>query len=207
MELDGFAGGLYKVSFWISRFFYLNFLWVLSILLGGVLLGVFPGLVATLVISRKWIEGKDVRLNRVFWKGYFEEFWKSNAIGWFFIGIMYVLYIDFQYIKTVNSGVFSILMYVGLITISILAIGTLIYVFPILAQHKLKTFETLKYSCIIGMVNPLHSLILGIIIYLGISLINDLPILILFIGGVVGYIWMWFAKQSIESALRKPSFG
>ncbi|OCA85997.1 hypothetical protein A8F94_14220 [Bacillus sp. FJAT-27225] len=205
MELDGLAGGLYKISYWIPRLFYLNLLWVLSILLGGVVLGVFPSFVAILSISRKWIEEKDVNISRLFWKAYFGDFLKSNVIGWIFIGALYVLYIDFQYIQNLNSGVISILMYVGLITISILAISSLIYVFPVIAQHKLKVFQTVKYSCFIGLANPLYSLTLGIIIYFGISLLNDLPILILFIGSVFGYIWMWFAKRSIDNVLNKPS--
>lgn len=203
MELDGFAGGLYKLSHWITRLFYLNVLWILSILLGGIVLGVFPSLVAILAISRKWIEGKEVNLSRLFWKAYFEDFLKANVIGWLFIGGLYVLYIDFQYIQTIDPGLTSILMYTGLITISILVISSLIYVFPVIAQHKLNIFQTMKYSCFIGVVNPIYSLILGIIIYFGISLINDLPILILFVGSMFGYIWMWFAKRSIDNVLNK----
>ena len=42
---------------WIWRFMILNFLWVIFMVAGGVVLGIMPSTVATFYILRKWVQG------------------------------------------------------------------------------------------------------------------------------------------------------
>ena len=57
---------------WIWRFMILNFLWVVFVIAGGVVLGIMPSTVATFYILRKWVQGNfDIPIFKTFKDGIF----------------------------------------------------------------------------------------------------------------------------------------
>ena len=71
---------------WIWRFMILNFLWVIFMVAGGVVLGIMPSTVATFYILRKWVQGNfDIPIFKTFKDVYKKEFINSNKCGFVFL--------------------------------------------------------------------------------------------------------------------------
>ncbi|GAA0336816.1 YesL family protein [Bacillus carboniphilus] len=207
MELDGLAGGLYRISQKITQFFYINCLWFLFTLLGGIVLGFFPATTAMHAVMRKIIDNEDPPIFNTFKKTYFEEFKNSNLLGVILIGIIYMLYIDFQYVMLMDYSILSLALYAGLLTVGLLVGIISMYVFPLLAQHRLSVFQYIKYSCFIGISNPLITLSMGVALIFCVSLIKDLPVILLFFGSFISYVWMFFTMKivrQLNTAVVKP---
>ena len=65
---------------WIWRFMILNFLWVVFVIAGGVVLGIMPSTVATFYILRKWVQGNfDMPIFKTFKSVYKKEFVNSRS--------------------------------------------------------------------------------------------------------------------------------
>ena len=66
------SGFIYNVLEWITRFAYLNLLWILFSLAGGVIFGFFPATIAMFAIAREWLKGNRNTNFNTFWKHYRE---------------------------------------------------------------------------------------------------------------------------------------
>lgn len=85
MMVRWMSNPLYLVSDWFVKLAYVNFLWVLFTLAGGIVLGIFPSTAALFTILRRLVRGDTV--NDVFsmYAGTFkQEFKRANKFGLFF---------------------------------------------------------------------------------------------------------------------------
>ncbi len=65
--MSGFIDGYYRFAVWVTKFAYLNLLWIAFSLLGLGLFGLFPATAAMFAVVRKWINGeKDIPVFHVF---------------------------------------------------------------------------------------------------------------------------------------------
>src|SRR5690625_6019457 len=77
-----FFSALYRIMEWISRFAYIQILWLLFTLLGLGLLGFFPATISMLAVMRDWFLSKpDSPIFRTFWSYYKKEFIRANLFG------------------------------------------------------------------------------------------------------------------------------
>ncbi|MBB5326353.1 putative membrane protein YesL [Anoxybacillus tepidamans] len=154
-------GKLYRVCEWITKLAYINILWVLFTLVGAVIFGIAPAAVALFTIVRKWLvfHDNDVPVFKTFFQTYKKEFWRANCFGIVFIAVAYILYIDVLYLAHVPSS-FRLLFSIVLFIIFIFYIVTLLYIFPIYVHYKLNFWQYMKYALLIGMANPLMTLIM-----------------------------------------------
>ena len=82
MAIDGFLRKIYDISAWITRLMYVNLLWILFMLAGLIVMGVFPSTTAMFSVTRKWILGEtDTPVFHTFWKAYKQNFLQSNLVG------------------------------------------------------------------------------------------------------------------------------
>ncbi len=103
---------LYEALGWITKFIYLNILWIIFSLLGIVVLGFFPATATMFGITRKWLLGeKDIPIFKTFFFLYKTNFIESNIIGSLLLIFGAILYIDLRFFQTTDSILLSFFNY------------------------------------------------------------------------------------------------
>ncbi|WP_062353991.1 YesL family protein [Bacillus kwashiorkori] len=196
--MKGFINGYYQFSVWLLRFAYLNFLWVAFTLLGLILFGIFPATAAMFAVVRKWVlKHDDINIFQVFWQTYKKEFIQINLIGFVLAIIGYLLSIQFMILRGQASLQYVLASY-SIIALFILYLIILMYFFPIYVHFALKNTDYIKWPFVIGIVHP----ILTIFLFIVLGLLNSvtymyIPGLLFFFGGSGNaYILMWGAQKT-----------
>jgi uncharacterized membrane protein YesL len=191
--MNGMAGIFYKVSEWIARLAYINFLWLAFTMLGLVVFGFFPAYIAMLSVIRKWIMGNsDVPVFRTFLLVYKKEFLKSNGLGFILTAIGYILYVDLSIVKEAPG--FINLTYYPLSLIFLGFILASFYSFPIIVHYDTKIHHALKNSFILMVLSPFSTIMMicgSIAVYL---LMTTIPgLLPFFSASFLAFTIMWSA--------------
>src|SRR5690625_3094470 len=94
---------IYNMLEWITKFAYVNLVWIILTLLGGVILGFYPATTAMFAIIRDWLRGRsDLPVLQTLWKYYKLDFLKSNLLGIFLNVLLALIAADIFYI-TLNE--------------------------------------------------------------------------------------------------------
>lgn len=158
---------LYVFCEWVMRLAYVNILWILFTLFGGIILGVFPATIALFTIIRKWLLKEiDCPIWSTFKQSYRREFLKSNKLGAIIVYIAMFIIVDFVLIKTLSSNWQSILL-VPLCIIAIAYVIMLTNIFPLYVHYELKNFIATKQALFMGILN-IHMTLLTLISCMGI---------------------------------------
>ncbi|OYD08457.1 YesL family protein [Paludifilum halophilum] len=197
MELGGLMGVLYRISEWIMRLAYVNLLWILFTLVGLVLFGAVPATAAMFQVIRKWVMGNgDIPIFATFWKTYRSEFITVNLLWLILVGIGFVLYVDFLYFGSMGGFAFQWLQF-AIVSVFLMYLITLMYIFPVFVHYELKTLQFIKYAFILGITNPLQTLMMAIGGVAVCLMIRYFPgLLPFFSGSVLAFLWMWLAYQA-----------
>ncbi|GAA0310063.1 putative membrane protein YesL [Gracilibacillus halotolerans] len=158
--------GLFAVTEWITRFAYVNLLWIAFTILGLGVFGLFPATVAMFAIIRKWLRGDvDLPVFKTFWELFKKDFWKANGIGLIFAVISYLFWINLQFMQ-LNDSTFAqwakIPLYFGMLVIAL----TLLYVIPAFVHYEAKMKDIWKNAFLVMLIHPFHNvlMILGIVV-------------------------------------------
>lgn len=204
--MKGFVGGYYSFAVWITRLAYLNVLWILFTVVGLGIFGLFPSTVAMFAVTRKWlIEDKDVPIFSTFWETYKKEFFRANVIGLILSIIIYLLTIQFQILRTVEGTGYFIASYAILALFLIVFIMAL-YLFPIFVHFKLNMIDYFKWPLVIGILHPILTFFLMVIV-LAINYLSFLflpGLLFFFNGSVTAFIVMWGVSQTFSKYENTP---
>ena len=198
--MSGFVAGYYRVAVWITRFAYLNLLWVLFSVVGLLFFGVLPATTAMFAVVRKWIDGDtDIPVFETFWNAYRKEFVKINLLGYGVLLVGYLLTIEFQILRSQEHIAYLIASF-GVIGLFIIYFIILLYLFPIFVHFDLKPFEYIKWAFVIGIGHPLLTVFLiGVMIAIVYLTFVTIPALLFFFGGSISaYILMWGASQTFS---------
>lgn len=190
---------LYRALEWITRFAYINLLWIFFTIVGGGFLGLFPSTIALFAIIRDWLRGhKETPLFSSFWQYYKNEFWKSNRLGAFILFIIAFISIDIYFIK-VNANDALTWTYIPLFAFMFLFLLFLFYIFPVYVHYDLKVFQLIKNAFLIMLVHPINSLIIIICLVSCYYIIKLLPALgFIFGGSIYAFITMWMALNAFN---------
>ena len=170
--------GLYTLTEWITRFAYVNLLWIGFSLLGLVVLGISPATLAMFTIIRKWLMGEsEIPIFRTFWNSYKKEFLKSNGLGIVIVLLAYIIFIDLSYIKL--DTIIQIPLYLIIFAI----VMTILYIYPVYVHYNITFFQLFKNAFFIMMVNPLSSIMMLIGFAALFFVMKFLPALLFFFGG------------------------
>ncbi|MFB3171181.1 YesL family protein [Neobacillus sp. 179-C4.2 HS] len=196
--------GLYTLTEWITRFAYVNLLWIGFSLLGLVVFGISPATVAMFTIIRKWIMGdNDFPVFQTFWNSYKKEFLRGNRLGLVIALLAYIIFIDLNYIKL--DTIIQIPLYLIIFAI----VMTILYIFPVYVHYNVTFIQLFKNSFFIMMVNPLSSILMLIGFVALFFVMKFLPALSFFFGGSLsaGIIMSscYLAFQKIEKKLQKAT--
>src|SRR5690625_620818 len=160
VELKGWNEYLLSTFEWITRLAYLNFLWIGFTLLGFGLFGFFPATAAMFKVVRTWLKkSTDIATMQTFWTEYRQNFKQINIIGFVYIIIGILLYVDFKFFQASHLILFNMISIFILIAAIIYVIACL-YLFPMYAHFQLTTFEYIKYPFLYTIGRPIQALML-----------------------------------------------
>ncbi|MBS4197541.1 YesL family protein [Lederbergia citri] len=204
MEMKGFLGGLYKLGDWIIRLIYVNFLWIIFILVGGVVFGIMPSTAALFSVMRKWMrEEIDLPVFKTYWQGFKQEFAKSNMIGLTLGILLLIFYIDYRVILISKGTSFQILALLLIIILFLFCLMCL-YIFPVFVSYEMKLLNYFKYSFLFAFASPLSTIIMIVGLFFTGILAIIVPGLIVFFGASApAFIIMASANRAFEKIKHK----
>ncbi|UOQ87256.1 YesL family protein [Gracilibacillus salinarum] len=149
---------LFAATEWITRFAYVNLLWIVFTILGLGIFGLFPATVAMFTLIRQWLMGKtDQPVFPQFWETYKAEFWKSNLFGFIFYALAIIFFINFQFIQYNQEGLLGIIkipLYLFMLAVSL----TLLYIIPTFVHYDVRFIDVWKNAFFIMLIHPLHNI-------------------------------------------------
>jgi len=189
------TGTLYTGMEWVTRIVYINALWIVFTLLGGVLFGFSPATAALFSIVRKWMDGEEVTaLFSEFWKEYKRFFRKSQKIGLLLMAIGLLLIVDFQFFLQGNSAS----GWLGkMITIQLIFLyaAMLLYIFPIYIDTEQRISVVFKKAFQLFLQAPFKT-IFGLFSIMALGLLfMTVPALALLCGASAIAMWQVFYTE------------
>ncbi|ARK32083.1 YesL family protein [Halalkalibacter krulwichiae] len=197
---------LYAILEWITRFAYINALWIIFTLAGAILLGLFPATVAMFSVIRQWLKGKtDLPIFSTFWQYYKTEFLKSNRLG--LLVYLVALIIGFNlFFLYANIGELLTWTSAPLLAGIILFVFILFYLFPAYAHYDLGLFQLIKNAFLTMLVSPIHNVVIIISLVAFYFIVTVIPALAFIFGAsFYGFITMWFALHAFNRIQEKQS--
>ncbi|MFC7786788.1 YesL family protein [Rossellomorea sp. GCM10028870] len=177
-------------SLWIWKTIQLNLTWFLHIVMGGVVLGIFPATVSLFAITRKWLQGgRDEPFFNEYHHYYKRNFWKVNSLGWIYFSVGLFLSVDL-YLVTQLKGIMALFSTVLILFICILYLFSFLYFFPYYVHFDQSFKHYLYQPFIMTIISFKQNLILSIGLTMVGYLIYQMPGLIPFALGVMPAYWV-----------------
>ncbi|MDT8862785.1 DUF624 domain-containing protein [Alkalihalobacillus sp. MEB130] len=195
---------LYSILEWITRFAYINVLWIFFTLAGGVILGLFPATVAMFSLIRQWLRGNsDMPIFPSFWNYFKEEFWKSNRLGIIFYLIAFIVGFNLIFLHA-NIGELLTWTSAPLLAGLLLFILLIIYIFPTYVHYDLNVLKIIKNAFFMILVSPIHSFFIIISLAAFYTIVSVIPALGLAFGAsFYSFITLWFALHAFAKMEQK----
>ncbi|SFB00562.1 Uncharacterized membrane protein YesL [Lentibacillus halodurans] len=202
--MNMFASTLYRIMEWITRFAYVQLLWICFTFFGFVILGFFPSTAAMFAVVRDWIRGKtDIRIFKTYWNYFKTDFFKANLFGIPIISITLLIGINVYYIQ-IDISEHLTWTYIPLFAFMFLFTLLLFYLFPVFVHYDLKIFKVIKNTFLIMLISPIHSLLIVISLVSLFWLMKSIPALAFIFGGsIYAFITMWLSMHAFRSIERK----
>lgn len=193
------GNGLYTILEWITRFAYLNILWIVFTLAGAILFGLYPSTTAMFAVVRKWLRGhSDLPVFSTFWSYYKKDFWKSNHLGIYTSTIVLLIVIDLFYIQ---SGASSLMtgIHIPIFVCILLFIFLLFYLFPVFAHYELPVRSIYKQAFLMMLISPIQLFLMVICLAAFLVIISIFPALAFIFGfSFYSFITTWLASTSFR---------
>lgn len=200
MQMNRLLYGIYQLCKWITYFFYLNILWMLFSIIGGVVLGFWPSTTALYSLARKTALGEeDIPIMKTYWTVFKKEFIHANALGYLLLCMGTLVYFNLNFFRSFEGEFYFMMSFIMLLLALMLMIVTM-YIFPVLVHYELKFLQYIKQAIFIAFLRPLHVasiFITGLATYyFFIYLPGFIP---LFGISIFVHLNMWLAYQSFQS--------
>lgn len=179
--MDTVGSRVNQFGYWVYRLLCVNALWVGFALLGLGVLGIFPATQALFAVIRKWLMNKDVKLVKDFYYFYRKDFWKSNALGYIFLVIAAILWIDFRYFMSITDFMMFVLGHVMLL-LFVFTLLSLLIVFTIYSHFQLTFYQYVKYALLYPFTHLARMILIVIAFTLFYFILTQFSGLIFFLG-------------------------
>lgn len=192
----GLTGSLYKVCEWMYRLAYLNLLWIIFTFIGFIIVGFGPATVAMYSVMRKWLDSEDdFSVFPTFLAYYRLEFKQANKIGLVLFTVSLFIVIDTRLVGSFD-GVILYIFLSSLITVSILLLVVMLYIFPLVVQYKNTTFQYFKSALILGVSFPIRTLLMFGSVLSVVFICLIFPVISFFyLGSGLSFITMFFSDH------------
>lgn len=186
---------IYHLLEWTMKLFFLNLLWIGFTLIGFGVFGLFPSTVAMFQLLMDWMNKKDTKMVATFWNSYRSNFKQSNKMGFVIVLIGSILLTDlyfFQMFETLVSRV----LYLMILSMLLFYVVNLLYIIQTFNHFEGKTFHYFKYATLIGITNPIKTIMIIITLILMTLLFLIYPgLFIMFGGSGIALIIVLFTKN------------
>ncbi|GAA0497143.1 hypothetical protein GCM10008986_25140 [Salinibacillus aidingensis] len=195
---------LYNIMEWITKFAYVNLLWVTFSLLGGIIFGFYPATTSMFAMVRDWLRNNpDLPVLKTYWNYYKQDFLKSNLLGTFLNLLFILIAIDVYYIQ-LNIDEQMSWTYIPLFAFMLLVAIFLFYIFPSFAHYDLNSFGLLKNAFLIMLINPVLNILMTICLVSSFFIMWQIPALLFIFGGTTyAFITTWFSLQAFDNVQQK----
>ncbi|KAF1302119.1 DUF624 domain-containing protein [Enterococcus saccharolyticus] len=200
-EMKGIIKGSYVLGQRIIDGLILQFLFIVYTLRGGIVLGFFPALASVFQVIYLALTHKGGKFKSTFQESYKENFRISNQLGFTALTVCLFLWVDLRI--SGNYIQVPILHYL-LILLFILALGTSLFLFPVVCRYSLTYVEYLRQAAILFFTNLIEAIAILVGVFLVVWLYVIFPILLI-IAGVPLLLFpiIWFALQAMIKTERK----
>lgn len=197
---------IYLALEWITRLAYLNFLWVIFSLFGGILFGFYPATTSMFAVCREWLKGNtDLPLFKTFWGFYKKEFIKSNLLGIFTSFLLLLIALDIFYIQSSPDQQLN-WTHIPLFAFMLIFTFFLFYLFPVFAHYDIKVPHVIKNAFFLMLVNPAATAVILLCLVPLLFIMTLLPALAFIFGGsLYAFITMWMAMHAFTKTHEKAS--
>ncbi|WP_130858686.1 YesL family protein [Gracilibacillus phocaeensis] len=196
---NGFMAGLYRLSEWIMRLAYVNILWLLFIVVGGIIFGMGPATAGLFAVTRKMVMGADeISVFHIFWGTYRKDFKRSNIVFLIIVSMGVLLYMDHRFFQLQEGFIIYLLRYfiLGLFLVYFLV---LLFIFPLFVHYQMKIIHYFRSAVIFVIMQPLVTILMVLSCYVIYEMFLFLPGLIPFFGGsLFSYLLMRLAYMSFR---------
>lgn len=184
METEGrnMLNGLMYILEWAVTLAYLNLLWIVFTIAGGILLGIGPSTIAVFSLIRKKIRvGSIVKPVAAFYQLFKENFKLGNKYFAVTGATGIFLYIDFQIIQLLpNTVLITYAVIPAFIILLILWVIVSLFTLGMITHYTLDFWDNIKQAFWIAMISPASSFVMLIAVLLNGFIINILPAAFLF---------------------------
>lgn len=180
----------------------LNFLMLLTTLLGIVIFGFFPSLNAAITVTKTWLAGEsDKPFVKTYMESFKKNFLRSNMYGWLCFIPLIVLVANFYLVLVIQNLPFRLLFLVLTLLLLMLVLVAGIFILPFSNGHLLPVMEMIKRSSSIGFANlPLTFLCLvGIVAILAVSI--RIPTVLLTMAASLIALWLAVISEMTQKRL------
>lgn len=163
--MQTFSSKLYEAIEWVTRFAYLQLLWILGSLAGLVVFGIYPATAAVFSVTRQWLIGNsDQKILPMFMRYYRQDFLKTNKLGLWITFLLLLVYLDVFYLQNQYS-----LLAIPFLAFTFIISLYLLYIFPVYAHFEYSVAEIIKNSFLLPIVKP--SATLGQVVTTGLLIV------------------------------------
>ncbi|TXC90608.1 DUF624 domain-containing protein [Metabacillus litoralis] len=200
LESAGWTSGVLRICDWISKFAYINLLWIFFTLIGFIIFGIAPSTVALFSIVRKWIMGEhNISIFSSFWNVYKSEFKKANILWGTLLCIIGFMYIDLVLINSMQGILHYIFLTCFVIMTFIFSI-VLIYIFPVYVHLEGSILQYYKSAILLGTSFPFRTFTMILAVVTGILIGLIFPgVALLFFGSGVAFVLMYLSYSIFAS--------
>lgn len=144
---------------WVLKLLILNILWVMFTLVGLIIFGFFPATVALFAVMRKLVmQRDDVPIFKLFWNTYKLEFVKSNLLGAIILPIGAILFVDLYILRQLDPSMWNQLLIIIAFVLIVVYMAFSTYMFPVFVHYDSNLKGYIKYSIILVIGRPFHTM-------------------------------------------------
>lgn len=183
MKKSSFGLKFAQMSEWIIRIAYLNILWIVFTILGGVILGIGPATTSLFAVLRQMMikSATEVSIFKEFWSVYKAEFKNGNIIFYIMLFIGFLLYYYTYFFFSISQPLIAFLRFLIPI-LFILYLFMSIYIFPFIVNYKMTIKQYLQNAFLFSLSQPLMIIVILIGCIINYLLLRTIPGLIPFFG-------------------------
>lgn len=200
MMVRWMSNPVYVVCDWFVKLAYLNFLWVIFTLAGGIILGIFPSTAALFAILSRMVRGDTANEILPTFAGTFKnEFKRSNKYGVFFWAFAGIIALNVMLLPQFEGMMLTIVIS-GVIFTLFLYLIVLFFFFPAYVSMPESSFGKLLT---VALFLPFSQIKAAVVVTLGIlallTLFYFFPVLITFWGvSSFAVLFMYTAQKLFE---------
>jgi uncharacterized membrane protein YesL len=181
------------------KLFLLNVLWIGFTLIGFGVFGFFPATVAMFQLIMDWMNKKDTKMVTTFWNSYKSNFLKSNKMGLVIVLIGSILITDLQFFHRYDTLAFKALYLMNL-SMLLFYVVNLLYIIQTFNHFNVSTYQYFKYAILIGITNPIKTIMIIItVILLSFVFLIYPGLFIMFGGSGIALIMVFITKSNFAN--------